>query len=166
MSYFQLEEDMRRQLVKWLTNNGFAVKKGVHVKRIELDVVAIGKLQLTRSGIKQVSNILTYSFETKIATTYKLLRDVIEQAIVRLLLVDYVYIVVPKEAEVWRDEKTKEQIKPADHATKIASRIYSSKIGIIAMEPGKAVEIVREAQRSGLVIPELRDKVIRGCKSL
>jgi len=162
MSYFQLEEDMRRQLDKWLTNNGFAVKEGVYVKRIELDVVAIGNLQLTKSGVKQVSDRLTYSFETKIATTYKLLRDVIEQAIVRLPLVDYVYIVVPKEAdEVWIDEKTKERIEPSAIAIKIASGTYSSKIGIIAMEPGKPVEVVREAQKSSLVIPELRDRIIQ-----
>lgn len=162
MGYFQLEEDMRGQLVKWLTNNGFAVKEGVRVGKIELDVAAIGNLQLTKSGVKQVSDILTYSFETKIATTYKLLRDVIEQAIVRLPLVDYVYIVVPKEAdEVWIDEKTKERIEPSAIAIKIASGTYSSKIGIIAMEPGKPVEVVREAQKSSLVIPELRDRIIQ-----
>jgi len=162
MGYFQLEEDMRGQLVKWLTNNGFAVKEGVRVGKIELDVAAIGNLQLTKSGVKQVSDILTYSFETKIATTYKLLRDVIEQAIVRLTLVDYVYIVVPKEAdEVWIDEKTKERMEPSAIAIKIASGTYSSKIGIIAMEPGKPVEVVREAQKSNLVIPELRDRIIQ-----
>jgi hypothetical protein len=162
MGYFQLEEYMRKQLVEWLTNNGFAVKEGVRVGKIELDVAAIGSLKIVGSGVKQVSDRLTYSFETKIATTYKLLRDVIEQAIARLLLVDYVYIVVPKEAdEVWIDEKTKERIEPSAIAIKIASGTYSSKIGIIAMEPGKPVEVVREAQKSSLVIPELRDRIIQ-----
>ena len=44
---------------------------------------------------------------------------------------------------------------------KIASGVYSKSIGIISLGTSGAIEIVREAKRSGLTIKELRDLVLK-----
>ena len=158
---FENEEQMKELLIRWLRDNGFITKKGIHVKSFEIDVAATGSIRITREGIRRVRDRYVYAFETKIATTYKLAKEVVEQAIIRLLAVDYVYVVVPKIAEIWKDRTTRDIIMPPINVKKLASGTYSKNIGIIAIEPNGTIEITRTARKSGLTIKELRDLVIR-----
>ena len=96
---FKDEEQMRELLVRWLKDNGFITRKGLYVKSFEIDIAAIASAIITKGKVQQVKDNYVYAFETKIATTYKLIKEVVEQAIVRLLVADYVYVVVPKTAE-------------------------------------------------------------------
>ena len=158
---FENEEQMKELLIRWLRDNGFITRRGLHVKSFEIDVAALASARITKEGIRRVGDRYVYAFETKIATTYKLTKEVVEQAIIRLLAVDYVYIVVPKVAEIWKDRTTKDIIMPLVNVKKIASGTYSRNIGIIAIDPNGTIEIIRTARKSGLTIKELRDLVIR-----
>jgi hypothetical protein len=158
---FSNEEEMKDQLIKWLNSKGFLTARKIYIGGPELDVVALGNILITEKEDKRINNELVYIFETKIATTRKLLKEVIEQAILRMLVADYVYIVVPNKAEVWVDEKRKEIIKPPFDAKKIASGVYSRNIGIIAMEPKGPIEVVRQAQRTGLTLTNLKNDIIK-----
>ncbi|MFA4641539.1 hypothetical protein [Pyrococcus kukulkanii] len=162
---FNNENDMKNIIRGWLENSGLKVKEGIYVKTFEIDIAAIGKKELTKNGFKSGKNPHVYAFETKIATTSKLVRHVVEQAIIRLLAVDYVYIVVPKEAEVWVNDMQKELQKPPELVKRYASGPYSKKVGLISVTPNGEINIVREAQKSGLVINELRDIVIKKLRS-
>ena len=155
------ENAMKSQLVEWLGSAGFTVKRGVRIGRLELDVVAVGSLLITRNGVKRARENSVYVFEAKIATSRRLQRDLVEQAIVRLLMADYVYVVVPKRAEVWVDEKTRTLIEPPSILGRIMWGCYSTIVGILAMEPSKPVEVVREARRSSLVLQELKKQVVQ-----
>jgi Holliday junction resolvase len=155
------ENEMKNELVKWLEEKGFIVGKGIHIGKLELDIIAVGNLLITKSGIKQAENNLVYIFETKIATTHKLMRNVVEQAILRLLMADYVYIVIPKKAEVWENEKTRKIIEPPKEIQKFVQGYYSINIGILTMELGNLVEVIRPAQRSELAFQELKNKIIQ-----
>ncbi len=158
---FENEEQMKELLIRWLRDNGFITRRGLYVKNFEIDVAALASARITREGIRLVRDRYVYAFETKVATTYKLIKEVVEQAIIRLLAVDYVYIVVPKIAEIWKDGTTKDIITPPINVKKIASGTYSKNIGIIAIEPNGTIEITRTARKSGLTIKELRNLVIR-----
>lgn len=158
---FEDEDKMRDILIKWLQDNNFSVKKSVYVKTFEIDVGALARAVITRGDIKSSRTTNVFAFEAKIATTPRLARDVVEQAIVRLLVADYVYIVVPSEAEVWKNETTKEKIRPGMLIRRFASGVYSKNIGIITIDPHGNVEVVREAKKSGLVINELKNIVIK-----
>jgi hypothetical protein len=142
---FADEEEMKVQLIKWVNSKGFLTARNIHIGGPELDVVVLGNILISKKEDKRINNELVYVFETKIATTRKLLKDVIEQAILRMLVADYVYIVVPNKAEVWVNEKHKEIREPPFDAKKIASGVYSSKIGIISMEPKGPIKMVRQA---------------------
>jgi hypothetical protein len=161
---FANEEEMKDQLIKWLNSKGFLTARRIYIGGPELDVVALGNILITKNEDKRINNELVYVFETKIATTRNLLKAVIEQAILRMLVADYVYIVVPDKAEVWVDEKRKEITEPPFGAKKIASGIYSSKIGIIAMESKGHIEVVRQAQRTGLALTNLKNDIIKNIR--
>ena len=155
---------MRNLLMEWLNRHGFSSSKGIKVYTFEMDVSAVGKAKITKKGILRTKTNNVFAFEFKIATTRKLVKEVVEQAILRLVAADYIYIVVPKEAEVWKDEKTKEVINPADLVLREASGTYSRKIGIMTVDPQGGLEIKREAARSGLVVKELRKLVLKKVK--
>jgi hypothetical protein len=161
---FANEEEMKDQLIKWLNSKGFLTARRIYIGGPELDVVALGNILITKNEDKRINNELVYVFETKIATTRNLLKAVIEQAILRMLVADYVYIVVPDKAEVWVDEKRKEITEPPFGAKKIASGVYSSKIGIIAMESKGHIKVVRQAQRTGLALTNLKNDIIKNIR--
>ncbi len=152
---------MRNILIRWLQNNGFLVKKSIYLKTIEIDIGALARVTITKNGVKATGTINVFAFEAKIATTSKLARDVVEQAITRLLVADYVYVVVPSEAEVWRDRKTKAKVYPGLLVRKLTTRVYSKNIGIIAIDSHGDIKVVKEAKKSGLVIDDLRNMVIK-----
>lgn len=158
---FEDEKQIRELLMKWLKDNGFIARKGLYVKSFEIDIAALASAIIGRGKIKKVGDKLVYAFEAKIATTYMLARNVVEQAITRLLVADYVYIVVPKTAEIWKNGTTKEVIEPPQKIKRIASGVYSKNIGIIAVEPSRNIEVVRAAKKSGLTIKELRNLVVK-----
>ncbi len=159
--FFGDEEQMRDLLIKWLGDNGFIARRRLHIKSFEIDVAAIAPAVITKEGVRSARERYVYAFEAKIATSYKLTKDVVEQATIRLLAADYVYIVVPRKAEIWEDGETKKTIEPPAIVNKRASGVYSKSIGIIAMEPNGTVEVVRTARKSGLTIKELRDLVLK-----
>jgi hypothetical protein len=161
---FANEEEMKDQLIKWLNSKGFLTARRIYIGGPELDVVALGNILITKNEDKRINNELVYVFETKIATTRNLLKAVIEQAILRMLVADYVYIVVPDKAEVWVDEKRKEITEPPFGAKKIASGVYSSKIGIMAMESKGHIKVVRQAQRTGLALTNLKNDIIKNIR--
>lgn len=157
---FKTEDDIRKVLINWLRQNSFIADKGLKIHVFEIDTAAVGKKQIIKTGFKDVSDILVYSFEVKFASTPKLVRDVIEQAIVRLLFSDFVYIVTPHELEVWLDEKSKKKVNPFIQVKSKACGYYSRKIGIMSITPEGKVFIHRTASKSTLKIDELRRVVI------
>jgi hypothetical protein len=161
MPFFENEEQMKGLLIKWLRDNGFVSRRGLYVKSFEIDIAALAPARIIRDGMRRAKDRYVYAFETKIATSHKLVKDVVEQAIIRLLAVDYVYVVVPKKAETWKDSITRNIITPSIDVNKRASGTYSRNIGIIAIETDGTIEIVRTARKSGLTIKELRELVLR-----
>ncbi len=160
--FFNDENELRDRLVEWLKANEInIIKTGVHTKTFEIDVVAYAPVIISNKGIKRTGKYYVHAFETKLATTFRLMRDVIEQAITRLLAADYVFVVIPKEAEIWKDGKTKERVVLPNLARKIASGVYSKGLGILAIDVSGDVIVVRSAKKSGLVIKNLRDNVIK-----
>jgi len=159
--FFEDEEEMKEMLMRWLRSGNFIVKRSIYIKTFEIDIGALAQATITRKGIISSGTANVFAFETKIATTPRLAKEVVEQAIVRLLVADYVYIAVPFETEVWMNEMTKEKIHVGESIRKIASGTYSRNIGIITIDPHRNIEVIREAKKSGLVISELRNMVIK-----
>lgn len=147
--------------MKVLGSYGFKVAESVKIKTFEVDVVGRCRCRLTRTGVHQTPEEYVYAFEIKIATTRKLLRELVEQSIVRLLVADYVYLVVPEEAEIWIDGKTKQKIAPPDILKKMCTGVYSRNLGIISLTPTGRVEVAKPALRSGMTIKELRDYALK-----
>ena len=164
---FRDEDELRNRVIEWLTKQGFMVAKSIRLGSMELDVVAVASLMISRDGfIKDLNNCYLYTIEVKIATTFNLMFDLVEQAITRLLLSDYVLIAVPSEAEVWVNSKSQKTIKPPQIIGKYASHTYSRKIGIISVDPDEGVKIVRIPQKSGLTQNELKERVLRRLRRL
>lgn len=161
---FNDEDEMRDIIICWLKDNGLNAKKSIYVKTFEIDIAAVGRKKLGKGSFDPHKDSLTYAFEAKIATTKKLAKEVVEQAIIRLLAVDYVYIVVPRESEIWINSTKKGTTKPPEIIKRYISGSYSKKIGLISVTPSGEVNVVKVAQRSGLVINELRDLVINRLK--
>jgi len=159
---FRDEDELRNRVMDWLRKRGFRVAKGIRLGSMELDIVALAPLRISKEGVVRDSRgPYLYTFEAKIATTRKLVLDLIEQAITRLLLSDYVLVVVPSKAEVWVNSKTKEVIEPPQIIGRYALRVYSKKIGILSVDLGGEVKIVRAPQKSGLTQEELKEKVLK-----
>jgi hypothetical protein len=159
---FRDEDELRNRVMDWLKRQGFRVTKGVHLGSMELDIVAVAPLRISKEGVVRDSRgPYLYTFEAKITTTRKLVLDLIEQAITRLLLSDYVLVAVPSKAEVWVNSKTKEVIEPPQIIGRYALRVYSKKIGILSVDLGGEVKIVRAPQKSGLTQEELKEKVLK-----
>ena len=159
---FRDEEELRNKVMDWLRKQGFRVAKGIHLGSMELDIVAVAPLRISKEGVVRDSGgQYLYTFEAKIATTLKLMLDLVEQAITRLLLSDYVLIVMPSKAEVWVNGKAKEAVEPPQIIKRYASRVYSRKIGILSVDLDGEVEIVRAPQKSGLTQEEFKEKVLR-----
>jgi hypothetical protein len=161
---YRSEEQMVEQLVAWLRGMGLIVQRSVHVRRLELDVVALGCIDIVSAKPAKNCTDMLYVFEAKLAASHMLARDVVEQAITRLFIADYVYIAVPKTANVWINDKEQKVVEVPRIIEKLAQGSYSKKIGIIAMEPNNGVEIVREAIRSALVVDELKKEVLKELK--
>jgi len=159
---FRDEDELRNRVMDWLRKRGFRVAKGIRLGSMELDIVALAPLRISKEGVVRDSREpYLYTFEAKIATARKLVLDLIEQAITRLLLSDYVLVVVPSKAEVWVNSKTKEVIEPPQIIGRYALRVYSKKIGILSVDLGGEVKIVRAPQKSGLTQEELKEKVLK-----
>ena len=162
---FNDEDEIRDIIMCWLRDNELNAKKSIYVKTFEIDIVAVGRKKLSKRSFEPHKGVLTYAFEAKIATTKKLAKEVVEQAIIRLLAVDYVYIVVPRESEIWINSTKKGTIKPPEIIRMYISGPYSKKIGLISVTPSGEINVVKVAQPSGLVINELRDFVINRLKT-
>lgn len=159
---FRDEEELRNKVMDWLRKQGFRVAKGIRLGSMELDIVAVTPLRISKEGIvKDSREQYLYTFEAKIATTRELMLDLVEQAITRLLLSDYVLVVVPSKAEVWVNSKTKKAIEPPQIIKQYASHVYSRKIGILSVDLDGKVKIVRAPHKSGLTQEELKEKVFR-----
>lgn len=158
---FDDEDQMRKMFIEWLKKNNFFVKRSIRIDRLEMDIVACAPLKITSKGIVKNNADNLYVFEAKIATSYKLIREVIEQSITRLLFADYVAIVVPKQAIVWVNIKERKLINPALELKKNSFGVYSKKFGIISIDPTGTIEINRPPKKSGLTIPELRKLLLK-----
>ena len=155
--FFKDENDMKELFLEWLRKEGFITRRGIRIHNIEMDIVGLSKCKITREGVIKDPNEYVFSFEVKVATSFQLKKYVIEQAIVRLVFADFVYMVTPKEAEIWVDEKRKKTIHPAMDVLKMANGAYSKKIGVIALGPDGSIRIIREAGKSGITIGILRE---------
>jgi len=159
---FSNEDQMRNLIIQWLKTHGLETRKSVYVETFEIDIAAMGKKEINKDGtFVSHKNSLVYAFETKIATTNRLMKEVFEQALLRLIAADYVYIVVPKECERWANEKKKEIFKPAEKLQRWLWGPYSKKLGLITVTSRGDVQVVRKATKSGLTIRELRNIVIK-----
>ncbi len=164
---FRDEDELRDRVIEWLRKQGFMVAKGIRLGSMELDIVAVAPFRISRSGfVKDIKNYYLYTIEAKIATTPKLMIDLVEQAITRLLVSDYVLIAVPTKAEVWVDSKNKRTIEPPQIIRRYTSHTYSRKIGIVSVNPDEEVRIVRTPRKSGLTQKELKEKVLEHLKQL
>ena len=162
---FRDEEELKSRVIDWLRNQGFRVARGIRIGSIELDIVATAPLRISREGVVKDKTWYLYTFEAKIATTRRLICDLIEQAITRLLLSDYVLVAVPSKAEVWVNGKTKEVGEPPQIIKQYTYRVYSRKIGILSVDPSGEVRIVKAPQKSGLTFEELKEKVLKHLKT-
>jgi len=162
---FRDEEELRNRIIDWLRKQGFRVAKGIRLGGMELDIVAVAPLRISKEGVvKDSEEPYLYTFEAKIATTHRLVLDLVEQAITRLLLSDYVLVAVPSKAEVWVNSITKKAVEPPQIIKRYAFRAYSRKIGILSVDLDGEVKIVRAPRKSGLTQEELREKVLRHFK--
>ena len=162
---FRDEDELRDRVIEWLRKRGFIVAKGIRLGSMELDVVATAPLKISRGGfVKDIKNYL-YTIEAKIATTPKLMINLVEQAITRLLISDYVLIAVPAKAEIWVDSKNRRTIDPPQIIRRYASHTYSRKIGIVGVDPDEGIKIVRTPQKSGLTQKELKEKILEHLSS-
>jgi len=158
---FLNEDQMRDILIQWLKAHGLKTKKSVYVKTFEIDIAAMGEKEINKAGnFVSYENSFVYAFETKIATTNRLMKDVFEQALLRLIAVDYVYIVVPEKYEIWTNGKKKEIFKPAEKLQRWLWGPYSGKLGLITITSKEEVQVVKKATKSGLTIQELRNIVV------
>jgi Holliday junction resolvase len=53
------EDVVRGLVVKWLRNTGFVVLRGVSVSPLELDVVAVGDVMMSRVLLRRVMRCLS-----------------------------------------------------------------------------------------------------------
>lgn len=153
---FKDEEAMRDIIISWLEKNGLNAERSILIKTFEIDIGAIGKKKLCEDGFKSSNNLITYAFELKLATTHRLVKEVVEQAIVRLLVADYVYIVVPESAKVWVNNTEMKTMHPPELVKKYLFGPYSKKLGLISVTPSGRIEVIKTASKSGLVINELK----------
>ncbi len=158
---FRDEDELKKRVIEWLSNMGFRVEKSISLGSMELDIVAVSNLRATRRGFIKDRKTYLYAIEAKIATSRRLMLDLVEQAVTRLLVADYVLIAVPSKAEVWINSREKRPIEPPHEVRKIASRTYSRKIGIVSVDPEEGVTIVRPPYKSGLTQYELKEKIIK-----
>ncbi|MCC6057241.1 MAG: hypothetical protein LM583_11240 [Desulfurococcaceae archaeon] len=94
------EDVVRGLVVKWLRNTGFVVLRGVSISPLELDVVAVGDVMMSRGVVKKSDAVFVYTFDVRVITSGKVLKSVIEQAVTRLFAADYSYIAVPRRATI------------------------------------------------------------------
>ncbi|QXJ30333.1 glycosyltransferase family protein [Saccharolobus shibatae] len=152
------EDDLLEALSKFLTSKKMRTRKSYRLNKIEIDVIASGKYDIVND--KNTNYDILYAFEAKLASTPKLVRDVIEQAVTRLLFVDYSIMVVPCVAEVWINDKEKKEINLAQVLEKRAKGWYSRYLGIICVNKD-GVNLVRKPKKSTIVISEIRDKILK-----
>lgn len=148
---FSSETQIRRIVKDWLEKYGIKTKEGVIITngdgdRIEIDILGKGPDIFGRER-----GVFIYAIEIKLAYTRSLMKDVIQEAILRLAIADYVLIAVPKEGEVWISEKAKGIVQPTESLKRLLQGRYGRKIGILAVSNGD-VEIVKKPQRSSMAI--------------
>jgi hypothetical protein len=162
-TYFENEDELKSVLINWLEDKDFKTHKGVKIGNMEIDIVALAELIIEDSGeFKRTNDTMIYVFESKIATSYELMRDVIEQAVTRLLLADYVIIAVPSRAGVWISNHEKEEKFLPQEICKKANGVYSRKIGVVSVDPLKRdVIFVRVPKKSGLITRCLKDELLK-----
>nr|ABE99646.1 hypothetical protein [Sulfolobus islandicus]ABE99689.1 hypothetical protein [Sulfolobus islandicus] len=153
------EEELRAHLIKFLESKGLVYNKSYRLGRIEIDLVALGKYDIWDD--KSSNENIIYAFEMKLASTSSLIKDVIEQAITRLLMVDYSVIVIPCTANIWVNDKEKKEINIDEEVKKRANGTYSKSLGIICIGNEGEIKVVRKPKRSTIVINELRQKIIK-----
>ncbi len=158
---FKDEEELKEKVIDWLRDEGFKVGKGIHLGSMELDIVAFAPLKITKKGILGSNRLHVYVIEAKIATTRKLMFELLEQAITRLLLSDYVMIALPSQMEIWVSSKEKKTVRMPFEIKRYATHKYSSKIGIISVDPKEGIKIIRTPQKSGITQGELREKLLK-----
>ena len=153
------EDVVRGLVVKWLRNTGFVVLRGVSVSPLELDVVAVGDVMMSRGVVKKSDDVFVYTFDVRAITSGKVLKSVIEQAVTRLFAADYAYIAVPRRATIETSKGKQKAVDLPKLVQRAANGPLSRRLGVVAVEPPK-IEIVRWALRSNLVVDELRNRVL------
>jgi len=161
LEMFRDENELREQIIKWLKSWGLRVAEKVYLGNIELDIVAVARVKMIKNRFISSSGLNLFVIEAKIATSRKLMFELIEQAITRLLVADYVLIAMPSKIEIWINEKEKKLIEPPLKIKKLALGPYSRKIGIIGVDPKGEVKIERSPQKSGLTQEILKREVLK-----
>ncbi|MFP3203665.1 MAG: hypothetical protein RXR43_16095 [Sulfolobus sp.] len=154
------EEELRAHLIKFLRSKGLIYNESYRLGRIEIDLVALGKYDIWND--KSSNENIIYAFEMKLATTPSRIKDVIEQAVTRLLMANYSVIVIPCIANnIWVNDKEKKERNIAEEVKKRANGTYSRSLGIICIDNEGEINVVRKPKSSTIVINELRQKIIR-----
>ena len=153
-----VESDLLKAVEDFLRSRNVRTRRSYKFNRVEIDLVGTGKYDIRED--RAADRDLLYAFEAKIATTQRLVRDVLEQAVTRLLFADYSIVVVPCVSEVWVSDKEKRNMDVAQELKRRARGVYSQYLGIICVDGG-TVKIVRRPTRSTIIIPEIRDRIIR-----
>jgi len=153
------EEELRAHLIKFLRSKGLIYNESYRLGKIEIDLVALGKYDIWNN--KSSNENIVYTFEMKLASTPSLIKDVIEQAVTRLLVANYSVIVIPCTVNIWVNDKEKKEMNIAEEVKKRANGTYSKSLGIICIDNEGEINVVREPKSSTIVINELRQKIIK-----
>jgi hypothetical protein len=129
------EDVVRGLVVKWLRNTGFVVLRGVSISSLELDVVAVGDVMMSRGVVKKSDEVFVYTFDVRAITSGKVLKSVIEQAVTRLFAADYSYIAVPRRATIETSKGKQKAVDLPKLVQRAASGPLSRRLGVVAVEP-------------------------------
>ncbi|MEM4922627.1 MAG: hypothetical protein QXU65_06510, partial [Sulfolobales archaeon] len=125
---------------------------------MELDVVAVGSIDIFSQT--RAKSPLVYVVEGKLAYTRKLIRDVVEEAILRLTVADYVLIAAPRKARIWISNKELAEVVVVDEIRKRLYGTYSRKLGLMAIDVA-SVEVTKNPERSRLYVPSAKELIIK-----
>lgn len=156
---FSTEEEFYEIIAKWFEEKKLTVTKKFRIGGgMELDIVAVGNNDI----FKQTENKdrIVYVVEGKLAYTKKLIREVIEEAILRLAVADYVLIATPYEARIWVNEREQSRIVVSNEIFKRLNGTYSGRLGLMAVEKTN-VRVIKEPMRSRLYVPCAKELIIK-----
>lgn len=156
---FSTEEELCETVGKWLEERNLVVEKKLRIGGgMELDIVAVSNNDIFRQAEKEEN--VVYVVECKLAYTRRLIREAIEEAILRLTVADYVLIATPYRARVWVNSREQKEITVPTEIFKLLRGRYSRKLGLIAVD-GTTVMIIKKPETSKLYIPYVKELIIK-----